>query len=151
MRKAGRLSIYGQLYIFPLLLQLGDSVQRFLLGGASMPLEICHSCSADRGSATFKRAPPLQSNLSFGKNLSFLECLPHLMGPRLAANWTLKKLLMVSQLVWQVHSKICNNFDSRIAVPIAENGDNMEEHSRGSSSRDQAWSTHFKLSAKGLF
>ena len=25
--------------------------------------------------------------LSFGKNLSFLECLPHLMGPRLAANW----------------------------------------------------------------
>ena len=58
MRKAGKLSIYGQLYIFPLLLQLGDSVQRFLLGGASLPLEICHSCSADRGSATSKKAPP---------------------------------------------------------------------------------------------
>ena len=29
MRKAGRLSLYGKRYTFPLLLQLGDSVQRF--------------------------------------------------------------------------------------------------------------------------
>ena len=29
MRKAGRFSLYGQRYIFRLLLQLGDSVQRF--------------------------------------------------------------------------------------------------------------------------
>jgi hypothetical protein len=38
--KAGRLFIYGEGKIFPSMMQLGESLQRFLQEGLSLPVEI---------------------------------------------------------------------------------------------------------------